>query len=206
MPDDRGAARVRSFALAAALVAAALVPGERLGVAVPVVAALMLLAAREAARVSLLRLVFGALALRPRRTGGSAGCGLGCLAGPLGRLGPGEPRSGRADPRGDRRTDPRATSVACGQAEAVVALDTGVARHCARRRSPAPVCVALPAQTRRSPASQAICPYRPPRRCRPGPELSCSSLQRRSAWVSPLECEASRGSYPRLAASPPWSG
>jgi Domain of unknown function (DUF4173) len=53
---------VRSFALAAALVAAALVPGERLGVAVPVVAALMLLAAREAARVSLLRLVFGALA------------------------------------------------------------------------------------------------------------------------------------------------
>ena len=53
---------MRSFALAAALVAAALVPGERLGVAVPVVAALMLLAAREAARVSLLRLVFGALA------------------------------------------------------------------------------------------------------------------------------------------------
>ena len=53
---------MRGFALAAALVAAALVPGERLGVAVPAVAALMLLAAREAARVSLLRLVFGALA------------------------------------------------------------------------------------------------------------------------------------------------
>ena len=53
---------MKGFALAAALVAAALVPGERLGVAVPAVAALMLLAAREAARVSLLRLVFGALA------------------------------------------------------------------------------------------------------------------------------------------------
>ena len=53
---------MRSFALAAALVAAALVPGERLGVAVPVVAALILLAAGESVRVSRLRVLFGALA------------------------------------------------------------------------------------------------------------------------------------------------
>jgi hypothetical protein len=54
---------VRSFALAAAIVAAAFLPGERLGVAVPVVAALMLLAAGAGLRVSPLRLVLGLLAL-----------------------------------------------------------------------------------------------------------------------------------------------
>ena len=54
---------MRNFALAAALVAAAFLPGERLGVAVPVVAALMLLAAAAGLRVSALRLVLGLLAL-----------------------------------------------------------------------------------------------------------------------------------------------
>ena len=53
---------MRSFALAAALVAAALLPGERLGVAVPVVAALMLAAAGIELRFSPLRLVLGLLA------------------------------------------------------------------------------------------------------------------------------------------------
>ena len=53
---------MRGFALAAALVAAAFLPGERLGLAVPIVAALMVLAARAGLRVSLLRLVFGLLA------------------------------------------------------------------------------------------------------------------------------------------------
>ena len=54
---------MRNFALAAALVASAFLPGERLGVAVPVVAALMLLAAAAGLRVSALRLVLGLLAL-----------------------------------------------------------------------------------------------------------------------------------------------
>jgi hypothetical protein len=54
---------VRNFALAAALVAATFLPGERLGVAVPIVAALMLLAAAAGLRVSPLRLVLGLLAL-----------------------------------------------------------------------------------------------------------------------------------------------
>ena len=54
---------MRNFALAAALVAAAFLPGERLGVAVPVVAALMLIAAAAGLRVSPLRLVLGLLAL-----------------------------------------------------------------------------------------------------------------------------------------------
>jgi hypothetical protein len=54
---------VRGFALAAALVAASFLPGERLGVAVLVVAALMLLAAGAGLRVSPLRLVLGLLAL-----------------------------------------------------------------------------------------------------------------------------------------------
>ena len=54
---------MRSFALAAALVAAASLPGERLGVAVPMVAALMLLGAGAGVRVSPLRLVLGLLAL-----------------------------------------------------------------------------------------------------------------------------------------------
>jgi hypothetical protein len=54
---------VRSFALAAALVAASFLPGERLGVAVLVVAALMLLAAGAGLRVSPVRLAFGLLAL-----------------------------------------------------------------------------------------------------------------------------------------------
>ena len=54
---------MRSFSLAAALVAAAFLPGERLGVAVPVVAALMLLTAGAGLRVSLLRLALGLLAL-----------------------------------------------------------------------------------------------------------------------------------------------
>lgn len=54
---------MRSFALAAGLVAASLLPGERLGVAVLVVAALMLLAAGAGLRVSPLRLAFGLLAL-----------------------------------------------------------------------------------------------------------------------------------------------
>jgi hypothetical protein len=53
---------VRIFALAAALVAASFLPGERLGVAVLVVAALMLLAAAAGLRVSRLRLAFGLLA------------------------------------------------------------------------------------------------------------------------------------------------
>jgi hypothetical protein len=53
---------VRSFALAAAVVASAFLPGERLGVAVPVVAGLMLLAAGAALRVSPLRLILGLLA------------------------------------------------------------------------------------------------------------------------------------------------
>ena len=54
---------MRGFALAAALVAAAYLPGERLGVAVPAVAALMLLAAAPALRVSPLRIALGLLAL-----------------------------------------------------------------------------------------------------------------------------------------------
>jgi hypothetical protein len=54
---------VRGFALAAAFVAAAFLPGQRLGVAVPAVAALMLLAASAAFRVSALRVVLGVLSL-----------------------------------------------------------------------------------------------------------------------------------------------
>lgn len=54
---------MRGFALAAALTAAAFLPGNRLGVAVPVVAALMLAAAGVALRVSALRLALGLLAL-----------------------------------------------------------------------------------------------------------------------------------------------
>lgn len=54
---------MRGLALAAALTAAALLPGERLGLAVPVVAALMLAAAGVGLRVSALRLTFGVLAL-----------------------------------------------------------------------------------------------------------------------------------------------
>jgi hypothetical protein len=54
---------MRSFALAAALVAGSFLPGERLGVAVLVVAALMLLAAGAGLRASRLRLAFGLLAL-----------------------------------------------------------------------------------------------------------------------------------------------
>ena len=53
---------MRGFALAAALVGAAFLPGERLGVAVPVVAALMLAAAAAGLRISLLRLTLGLLA------------------------------------------------------------------------------------------------------------------------------------------------
>jgi len=54
---------MRGFAVAAALFAGAFLPGERLGIAVPVVAALLLAAAGAAFRVSPLRLVLGALAL-----------------------------------------------------------------------------------------------------------------------------------------------
>ena len=54
---------MRGFALTAALVASALLPGERLGIAVPVVAALLLAAAGVAFRVSPLRLLLGGLAL-----------------------------------------------------------------------------------------------------------------------------------------------
>lgn len=54
---------MRAFALAAALVAAAALPGERLGIAVPVVAALMLGAVGTALRVSTLRLSFAVLAV-----------------------------------------------------------------------------------------------------------------------------------------------
>ena len=53
---------MRGFALAAALIGAAFLPGERLGVAVPVVAALMLAAAAAGLRLSLLRLTLGLLA------------------------------------------------------------------------------------------------------------------------------------------------
>jgi hypothetical protein len=53
---------VRGFALAAALAAAAFLPGERMGVAVPLVAALMLAAAGDGLRASPLRLALGALA------------------------------------------------------------------------------------------------------------------------------------------------
>jgi Domain of unknown function (DUF4153) len=54
---------VRSFALAAAFVAAAFLPGERLGIAVVVVAGLMLLTAGAGLRLSPLRLTFALLAL-----------------------------------------------------------------------------------------------------------------------------------------------
>lgn len=53
---------MRGFALAAALLAAAVLPGERLGLAVPVVAALMLLAAAAGIRLTPLRLTLGLLA------------------------------------------------------------------------------------------------------------------------------------------------
>lgn len=54
---------MRGFALAAALAASAFLPGERLGIAVPLVAALLLAAAGVAFRVSPLRLLLGGLAL-----------------------------------------------------------------------------------------------------------------------------------------------
>lgn len=54
---------MRVFAAAAALIAATSLPGQRLGLAVPIVAALMLAAAGAAFRVSPLRLVLGVLAL-----------------------------------------------------------------------------------------------------------------------------------------------
>ena len=54
---------MRGFVLAAALVASAFLPGERLGVAVPLVGALLLAAAGIAFRVSLLRLLLAGLAL-----------------------------------------------------------------------------------------------------------------------------------------------
>lgn len=54
---------MRGFALAAALVASAFLPGERLGIAVPVVAALLLAASGVAFRVSPLRLLLGGLSL-----------------------------------------------------------------------------------------------------------------------------------------------
>ena len=54
---------MRGLALAAALVAATFLPDERLGVAVAAVAALMLLAAASAIRLSPVRLAFGLLAL-----------------------------------------------------------------------------------------------------------------------------------------------
>jgi hypothetical protein len=54
---------MRGLALAAALVASTFIPGQRLGIAVPVVAALLLASAGVALRVSPLRLVLGGLAL-----------------------------------------------------------------------------------------------------------------------------------------------
>src|SRR6186997_950015 len=54
---------MRGCAVAAALLAAATLPGERLGLAVPVVAALVLAAAGAALRVSALRVVLSVLAL-----------------------------------------------------------------------------------------------------------------------------------------------